>query len=256
MPSFEDPTMATLVLVYAGIVLSGLMHGFFGLGFNIVATPWLALMSDVRTAVLISLAPTIAVNVVSILRGGNWRESVGVHWPLVLWILIGTAIGSRILLAVDPAPFLLLLAAVIVLYLNLDRLKGIGFSWARRRVPLAHAGFGLVAGFMAGTVNVLVPVLIVLCLELGLAQVAMIQVFNMAFLAAKLTQMGVFWHAGALDGAMLLATVPLAGAGLAALFAGMELRRRIGDEGYRKALRLVLWAMAVLLAGRFVAEVV
>jgi len=58
---------------------------------------------------------------------------------------------------------------MIASYLNLHRLRGVRMHWVRNRPRMTWAAFGLAAGFMAGTTNVMVLVLIVFALELSLA---------------------------------------------------------------------------------------
>lgn len=90
---------------YAGIMLfSGLVHGTLGLGFPLVATPLLALFTDVRSAILITLLPTASVNIFSILRGGRWSESIGRFWPLAAYVVAGGIAGTCLLVISNPAP--------------------------------------------------------------------------------------------------------------------------------------------------------
>ena len=96
--SQRPPPARNEVLIAALIVtLAGLVHGTLGLGFPMVAPPVLALLTDVQTAILLTLAPNIAVNLWSMLRGGNLSESVGRYWPVAVWMLIGSAVGTVIL---------------------------------------------------------------------------------------------------------------------------------------------------------------
>src|SRR5208282_2000561 len=101
---------AMIVAFAAIIVVGGIAHGAIGFGFPLISTPLIALLIDVKTAVLITLVPNIAVNVVSILRGGNWRESIGRHWPLAIWVALGTIVGTRVLLVAPPELLQLVLA--------------------------------------------------------------------------------------------------------------------------------------------------
>ena len=55
------------------MLFAGLVHGTLGLGFPMVATPMLATMMDVRSAILVTLLPTMAVNIASI---ANSRASL------------------------------------------------------------------------------------------------------------------------------------------------------------------------------------
>lgn len=241
----------TLAAYAAIMLLAGLIHGTIGLGFPLVATPLLALFTDVRTAILITLLPTASVNIVSILRGGRWSESIGRFWPLAIFAVLGSIAGTRFLVVSDPAPFKLLLAALVLLYLFASRLKALRMRWVSAHLGLSMALFGLIAGLAAGTTNVMVPILIIYTLEIGLKRTAMVQVFNLCFLAGKLTQIAVFAHAGMLTGGLLMSTTPLAIVAVAALLGGMMLTHRIPTEIYRNIVRRVLLMLASLLVIQF-----
>ncbi|MDH3280789.1 MAG: sulfite exporter TauE/SafE family protein [Gammaproteobacteria bacterium] len=248
----DHVSLATLALFTAIIFASGLVHGTLGLGFPVVATPLLALFLDVRTAILITLLPTATVNIASVLRGGHWRESLGKFWPLAAYAVIGSALGTWLIIVSDPSPFKLVLALLIFLYLGSGWLGTLKISWAKTHRRSSMLVFGLMAGVAAGTTNVMVPILIIYTLELGLATTAMVQVFNMCFLAGKLMQIATFAGAGVLGPEFLLSTVPLAGVALAALFLGMALRDRISTDNYRVIIRGVLFVVALILIGQFI----
>ena len=82
----------TLVLFAAILFFAGLVHGTLGLGFPLTATPVLALFTDMRSAIVITLFPTVAVNVLSIVSGGNWRSNVRAHWPLAAYAGMGSIV--------------------------------------------------------------------------------------------------------------------------------------------------------------------
>ena len=250
----EDLSYITLAVYAAIMLLAGLIHGTLGLGFPLDATPLLALFTDVRTAILITLLPTASVNVVSILRGGRWSESIGRFWPLAAFAVLGSIAGTRLLVVSDPAPFKLLLAALVLLYLFASRTKAFRMRWISGHLRLSMILFGLIAGVAAGTTNVMVPILIIYTLELGLQRTAMVQVFNLCFLAGKLTQIAVFAHAGMLTGSLLQSTSPLAIVAVAALLGGMMLTQRIPIEIYRNIVRRVLLLLALLLVVQFIIQ--
>jgi len=252
--TMDELSLAALALYTAIIAFAGLVHGTLGMGFPVVATPLLSLMTDVRSAILITLLPTVAVNVGSILRGGDWSRSIGRFWPLALYGLAGSVAGANALVVLDPAPFKLLLAGLVLLYLWASRARGPRMPWVAAHLPLSMAAFGLAAGLAAGTTNVMVPILIIYALELGLARTAMVQVFNLCFLAGKLAQIGVFAAAGLLTGALLLATAPLAVVATVALAAGMHIRDRVPASAWMRAVRGLLLVLAVLLVGQFLIQ--
>ena len=163
-------------------------------------------------------------------------------------------IGTLLLIVSDPAAFKLLLAAIILLYLNIDRLKGIQLHWIRSHPLLSLIPFGLIAGFSAGTVNVMVPILIILFLELEVTPTAMVQVFNMSFFTGKITQVALFTYTGTLTGDIMLVTAPFAVVGVVALVAGMTIRAKVAADTYRSWMEKVLWVIALVLVGQFFAQ--
>ncbi len=235
------------------IFLAGLVHGAFGIGFPMVATPLLALFTDVFTAVLICLIPTMSVNLTVIWQGGvKQLKHIRQYLPVIPFALLGTVIGSFLLLWLDPRPFLLLLAVAILLHLNQHRVQGLGFHWVTDHPILAYAVFGLTAGLMAGTVNVMLPVLIILFMELRIAAATMVVLFNLNFFTGKLTQSLIFLQQDLLGiGSFLLTTLWLVPVALVALYLGMQLGKRITPENYSSILRGVLWLMAIILIARF-----
>jgi len=242
----------TLLFIVSVIAFSGLVHGTLGLGFPMMATPLLALFFDVQTAILVTLFPTVAVNIGSIIYGGHWKESIGRYWPLAFFTIFGSILGSHFLIASDPSPFRLLLAGIILIYLNVERLGQLPMGWIKKYPLASMALFGVVGGFLAGSVNVMVPILVIFALELGLKTTAMIQVFNLCFLAGKLSQIGVFYSFGFLDMTTVMDSIPVIIVAILALFIGIVMRRHIQAKLYKKILkRLLLVVSCVLIAEYF-----
>lgn len=238
----------------AALMLAGLVHGTLGIGFPLVSTPLLASVMDVRSAVLITLLPTIAVNALSILHGGRWRENVARYWPLALYALLAAVLGALLITLLDPRPFKLFLAAIILLYLNVERLRFINLRWTRTHPQLGMLVFGALAGVSAGAVNVMVPILVIFAIEQRLQRDAMVQVFNLCFMCGKLSQVLVFGAAGLLSAPLLLITAGGAGLAVLALLLGFRLRARISAETYRRLLRHMLFVMALVLVAQFFLE--
>jgi uncharacterized membrane protein YfcA len=250
MTFFDTATLLTMLTQASIIGFAALIHGAIGLGFPMIATPFLALITDVRTAILLLVLPTVVINVANILKGGRWDQSLAVYWPLAIYGMIGSLIGTRLLIIFSPEPFRLLMAAMLVLYLNAERI-GVGFYWVHHRPRIAFAVFGLAAGLLAGTVNVMLPALIILALEMRMPKIVMIQVFNFCFLFGKLTQGAVFVQAGLMTAEVLSVSAPLAILGLVVMFLGMRIRDRIPARTYRLWLRRLLAVLAVMLMVQF-----
>lgn len=246
-----DLSIVQLVLVGLVMLFAGFIHGTLGLGFPLMATPLLALFLDLRTAILITLLPTAVVNTASILHGGRWTDSLRKYWVLATCSLFGSAVGAFMIAHNDPAVFQLLLAALIFVFLLSPKLlpQGVGILSADQRwvMPLV----GLVAGFAAGTTNVMVPVLIIYSLSLSMNKNTTVQVFNLCFLSGKLAQMAIFWWSGSIDIQFLGSTIPYAILGFVALHYGTRIRDNLPTETFRIYIRRLLFCFGVLLILRF-----
>jgi uncharacterized protein len=97
------------------------VHGALGLGFPLVAMPLLAIFADVRSAILITLVPAAVLSLVSVFSDREWRTALRRFWLLPTAAALGSTVGTLVLVAADPEPLRMLLAAVIVLYLVLER---------------------------------------------------------------------------------------------------------------------------------------
>ncbi len=241
-----------LLAIIAVILFSGLIHGTLGLGFPMVATPVLATMMDVRSAILITLLPTMAVNIASIASSRSSLASTRSFLPLVGFALLGSVCGSSVLALVDPAPFRAVLAGLILLYLW-DSLR-FSREWLQQNRLVSMAAFGIGAGFAAGTTNVMVAVLIIYFLSLQTPRATMVPALNACFFVGKASQIIVLAIAGLVGWSLVVETLPLALAAVAALILGQRLQSRIDVETYQKILRKLLLVLALILIGQFVWE--
>jgi len=242
---------AVIAFVALACLVAGFGHGALGFGFPIVATPLVALAIDIKSAIALLAPITLLLTVISALRGVALSSIVREYWFLPLATALGAWLGTRILLAVSPEPFLLVLAGVILLYLNLDRVgRGRSALVQRLRVPFG-AAFGFVAGVCEAVANVAGPILLIYFMLLGLAPAQVVQTLNLCFSLGKGAQTATWAMSGEISvGGWLLIgalTVP----SVAALFAGMRVRSRIDAPTYRRWLRGALWIMAVLLLVQF-----
>jgi len=74
---------------------------------------------------------------------------------------------------------------------------------------------------------------------------------NLCFLVGKLSQIVVFAAAGLVDMQLVLTTTPLAAVALVALWGGQKISSKIPQDRYRRILRYLLAALAVVLLFQF-----
>jgi uncharacterized membrane protein YfcA len=251
MPGFEHLSVIVVVWIVAVMLLSGFVQGALGLGFPTVATPLIALATDIRTAIVLVLLPCLATIVVSIWTAGPLRRVLREFWMMPLWMLVGAAIGTRIFIAYPAFPYPLLLAGVIVVYLNLEWLGRTEWPLIRTYRGVCGALFGMIAGVSEGTANVAAPPLIVYYLAIGVQPAAFVQALNICFFTGKSTQFATLATAGGIAPLQWLVTLPLAALAAATAVRGARIRNRIDAATYRRWLKGALFAIAVILCAQY-----
>ena len=231
-------------------LVAGLAHGVSGFGFPLISTPVVALFTDVRTAIVMTLLPNIAVNLISLAKGGNWRESMGKYWPVAIYVIVGTLIGTRLILILPPAPLKLLLAAIIVIYLKQNAFTRVDWGAINRNPEFAGLVFGLLGGILSGAVNVALPPLLIYFTTLGLMPIVMTQILNLCFLAGRTTQIVALGGVGQFGAEVFSVAIPATATAIIGVLVGGYFQSRIPPSSWRVFIRAILWTMALLLLGQ------
>jgi uncharacterized membrane protein YfcA len=247
MPGFESLSLTVIAWTIAVIALAGLIHGALGLGFPIVATPLIALATDMRTAIILILLPCMAAVVSSIIMGRGLRAVLVEFWPMPIYMFVGASLGTRLFIAYPEAPYALLLGLLMVIYLNLDRFGKTEWPLVKKYQGSFGAVFGLMAGIFEGSTNAAAPPLVMYFLALALTPTAMVQALNICFITGKTTQFATMATMGGVTLAQWLATLPLAVIATATVLAGIRIRGRIDALTYRRWLKFALSVIALFL---------
>lgn len=244
-------SLAAFAFLALVCLLAGFAHGALGFGFPIVATPLVAIIVDIKSAIALLAPVTLVLVVVSMLRGGPLSRVAREFWFLPLALAAGAFAGTRLLIALPPEPFRVVLAGVLVLYLNLDRLeRGRSAAVERRRAAFGMA-FGFVAGTFEAVANVAGPVLLLYFMLLGLGPLVLVQTLNFCFTFSKGAQVATWAASGLIGPSTWIAVAMLAAPSLAAFYWGARIRERLDADTYRRWLRGALWAMAAMLVLQF-----
>jgi len=234
------------------LLFAAFIHGALGFGFPLIATPLLVLFMPLPTAILLTLIPTVSINLVSIFTEKHWKQALRAYWPIPAFTIVGSIIGTQILLSVDPSPFRMLLALVLVAYLVTEGLTG--SKQAHNLPKWGMALFGLGLGLLAGVVNIFAPVIVVFALYTRMNPTLMVATFNMSFLTSKSGQIIGFIANDAFDPDVVLVTVALVPLVLLCLWMGIRIRRKINRDTYMQLLRGALWLIATALVADWVAN--
>lgn len=247
MPGFENLSYLTLGWVALALALAGFVQGAMGLGFPMLATPMIAAVTDMRTAVILVLLPCVATTVTNIVMSGNFLPTLRRYWFMPLCMLAGAALGARLFVSFPGFPYALLLSGVILLYLYLDRLGRVQWKVVSRHRVATGVGFGLVAGFSEGTANIAAPPLLMYLFSLGVDRMTFVQVLNLCFTVGKPTQMAILTVEGGVTWTQWAATLPFVVVATFTTIIGINIRDGIDAQTYRRWLLRLLFVMAMVL---------
>jgi len=247
-----EPGLTIILVAAAVFFFAAFVHGSIGFGFPIIATPLIALVTDVQTAILLTLVPTLLVNTVSIVSEGSFSAALRRHLSLALLAMAGSAIGTLILIFTHSWIFEVLLAFAILAYLFSERLK-LSLAWVHNYPRPAKLIFGTLAGIMGGLTNVMGPVLIVYSMESKYTKSDLIQALNTCFMLGKVMQIILFSAHGEFNpGVLSISAVMLVVVSLA-LYFGVNIKKRIDATLYTKVLRVFLFIVSATLIIKVVA---
>ena len=231
------------------IFFAALLHGALGLGFPMTSTPLLAWNGSLFRAIQLTLIPTLGVNILMIARQSRPWQAFRPLLSILPAMIVGTLIGSFLLIYFNLEIFRILLAIVIM-----------AFLWLERRGHLKHTNpgtdprgiimTGLVTGVLVGTVNAGVPALIIFALYNHLSRGQSIVLFNACFLSGKLTQLALFGSLNILNMEWQRLGLILLGVAIAGVLTGQWLGKYLNQDRWRVAMHWVLLLIAVSLIYR------
>ena len=251
MTAIESLPLAVILWLVLAVVIAGFIQGALGFGFPFIATPMVAMMVDMRTAIIIVLLPTLASVVITLVTSGPLGEVMKRFWMMPVYATFGALAGTWLFVAAPDAPYQLLLALIIVIYLNLDRITQGDSPLLKRHERAFGPLAGVAAGLFEGTANVAAPPLIIYYLALGLSPVMMVQAMQICFLVGKAAQFTVLTLHGGVSSAQWLATLPLCVIAVAAGFGGARVRGRIDATMFRKWVKRALALIAFALLAKY-----
>ena len=251
MPGFEHLSLITICWVALVLAFAGTVQGALGLGFPMVATPMIAAVTDMRTAVILVLLPCVATTATNVLMSGPLMPTLRRFWFMPLCMLGGAAIGAKLFVAYTAFPFALLLAGVILLYLYLVRVGQAQWPLVQHYPIAFGVGFAFLAGMSEGAANVAAPPLLMYMFSLGVDRNTFVQVLNLCFTVGKPTQMAILTLEGGVTWTQWAVTLPFAVIATVTTLVGIRLRDRIDAVTYRRWLLRVLFVIALVLVAQY-----
>ncbi|WP_294965996.1 sulfite exporter TauE/SafE family protein [Sulfurimonas sp.] len=235
-----------IITVATIIFFASIVHGGIGFGFGMISTPLIALFTDIQTAITLIIIPTMLANIVSIVSEGNFFEAIKKFWFIILLMVIGSAIGTILLIFTNSDYFKLLLAFIIFVYL-LQSTFNIRFSFVSKNPKLSTYVLGIVGGTMSGLTNIVAPLMIMYTMELNYSKKDTIQLSNLCFLFTKIGQLTIFLYFGTFTIQIFEVSMISVIAVAVGLFFGIKIKRKIDTKFYTKILKILLFIIASIL---------
>ncbi|MGJ8585769.1 MAG: sulfite exporter TauE/SafE family protein [Marinosulfonomonas sp.] len=243
MPMDQTLTVLTVALC---LMLGGVLKGATGAGAPLLAVPALALLFDVRFAIIVMLVPNMMTN---IWQGWKFRQHIPETTfmvPLLIGSVAGVLLGTYLLATVPLTVLPLFLAAAVFGYvaLRLSRPDWVlGMPQAKRlALPV-----GTLAGVLQGASGISAPVSITFLNAIRLPRPVFIATISLFFAAFGVFQLLALWGSGVADAHGLLislfALAPIA----AGMPIGAQIAKRVSPAVFDKAILVLLSLIAVRL---------
>ena len=226
---------AVVAMVAGAFLLAGTVKGTLGVGLPMVSVPIIASVTAPATAVALLVVPGFAANIWQAVQGGHQGYCLKRFWPLLLALLVGTLIGARILVDVDPRIVTRLLGGILVAFSFL-RILPVRLAAPEGAEPWLGPLAGFVAGVLGGISTFHGPILILYLVALRVPKdifvsaVALFFVTGLTALYSTLALHGVLTEAELAASATAMVPVGLG------MVMGRWLRGRISQPVFEKVL--------------------
>ena len=215
-----------------------------------MGTPLLALVvDDVKTAVPLLIVPNLVMDGFQLQRQGPIGDAPRRLVPLLIFTIVGTIIGTKLLVMLSARAATLILGAFVLGFVVLDLARvtpRIPQGWERRLAPPV----GLVAGVMGGITNSPGTVLALYFVALGMDKREFVRSIALTFLVVKGVQLLTLAWYGLFGSHLVLGTLGLTVAGLAGFWLGVRLQDSLDQRTFNRAVLVFLAILGVWLVAR------
>jgi uncharacterized membrane protein YfcA len=243
------PFDLTYAFVGVALLFAAFVKGATGLGFPLIATPTVALLWDIRTAVTILILPNLFMDSAQLFRGGIpyevFRRCAGLIAPTIIGVFLGTMVLVKL-----PLWVLNLCLGALVLVFVISGMLKLDLAISARAEKMLGPVFGFVGGFLNGMTNAAGPTLAIYFYSLRVEKRLFVKSIATVFVLTKITQLlaistwNLFnWQTVTLSVQVLLFT-------LVGFYAGMKTQDRVNQGMFNRGLMVLLFAVGLILIGR------
>jgi uncharacterized protein len=219
-------------------------------GFPIVATPLLAMIVDVKTAIALSIVPNIVMDALQVGRrsGDLWATARRVA-VLLAFGFVGTVVGTRSLLVMPPNLALAILGVVVLGFVILN-VRRASFRVPARGERWLSPPVGFAAGFLGGVTNVPGTLLVLYFHALGMGKHEFVRSVALCFMSYKLVQLVTVASYGLLTWPLFGGSLALTVVGLGGFWLGLRVQDALPERVFNRAVLAFLTLLGLSLLGR------
>ncbi len=246
--SFAPEIVIAAVCLAAG----GILKGATGAGAPVLAVPALAMMFDVRFAVMTMLVPNLLTNIWQAWHYRSHSLPKPFVWGFAVAGATGVIAGTVILASFSPRALLLVVAVAVLLYI-VTRLARPDLLLSRALAARLAIPAGLAAGVLQGSGGLSAPISLTFLNAIGLTRVQFISTVSVFFAVMTAAQIPAMGTLGLLTWQGLVLSFAAMFPILAFMPVGAALARRLSRQTFDRVILGLLSALAVKLLIDFAA---
>ncbi|CAG2142396.1 hypothetical protein LMG26411_02205 [Cupriavidus numazuensis] len=226
-----------------------MVKGVTGMGLPTVAMGVLGAIMSPLTAAAILIVPSFVTNVWQMLAGRGTLRLMRRLWAMMLCIVLGTLMGTRLLVIVDPVWAGRVLGLALIAYAAYALFLP-ALSVPERLESWLSPVIGMVTGVLTGVTGIFTIPAVPYVQSLGLQKDELVQALGLSFTVSTVALAGglLAQDAFRLDqlGLSLLAVIPA----LAGMWLGSIVRQKISPQTFRRGFLIFLIILGLELALR------
>ena len=206
-------------------------------------------MVDVKTAVAALVIPNLVMDGLQLRRQGPLGATPRRLAPLLVFTMLGTIVGTKLLVVLSGRTATLILGAFVLGFVALELARfspRVPAGWERLLAPPV----GLAAGVMGGITSAPGTALALYFVALGMDKREFVRSIAFTFLVVKAVQLASLGWYGLLGWPLVLGSLGLTAAGLAGFGLGVRVQDRLDQRAFNRGVLVFLATLGVWLVVR------
>jgi uncharacterized membrane protein YfcA len=243
----SDPGL--LVLIALTLLAAAFVKGTTGMGFPLIATPILALATDVQSAIGILLIPQITMDLLQMFRGGSPFRLMRRFASLLVCCVLGVFVGTELLFTVPAWVVTLAIGLMLIAFVVSNALR------VQVRVSPRHELFlsplvGVAGGILNGVTNAAGPVMALYLFGLGLEKRDYVRALTSILLTEKVSQLIAVSRWEALTASIVQISLAVTAFVMLGFYIGLKVVDRVDQRLFNRAILVLLGTIGVLFTYR------